>query len=212
MAPRQPSRDPFGVEPFEALVVLPLVTSCGRNSTQPFPAVAAVRRARWGPARRQCAVPTFSRLLGFWGGGRCCFSLPRRVLRVGRRDPASGQCCRCAAAAEASWSLWRDRRPGCRSGQPGERLPFPTGASSAAPAPGRGRCSSGVLPPRRGGAELPTKGPTNGAERLHVERIAARLLGRHPSTLAWLADQITCYARCGALLGRPIILRRSAHD
>jgi hypothetical protein len=38
----------------------------------------------------------------------------------------------------------------------------------------------------------PTKGPTNGAERLDVERTAARLLGGHAPSLAWLADQIRC--------------------
>jgi hypothetical protein len=30
----------------------------------------------------------------------------------------------------------------------------------------------------------PTKGPTNGADRLDAERIAARLLGRHATSLA----------------------------
>ena len=70
----------------------------------------AVRRARRGPARRPCAVPPFSRRLRFRGGGLCWFRLPRRVLRVGRRDPSSGSRCRCAAAAEASWSRWRGRR------------------------------------------------------------------------------------------------------
>src|SRR6185295_11480695 len=33
------------------------------SSPRPFPAVAAVRRARRGPARRACAVPTFSKQL-----------------------------------------------------------------------------------------------------------------------------------------------------
>src|SRR6478735_2595129 len=33
------------------------------SSPRPFPAVAAVRRARRGPARRPCAVPTFSKQL-----------------------------------------------------------------------------------------------------------------------------------------------------
>ena len=57
---------------------------------------------------------------------------------------------------------------------------------------------------RRGAVQPghPTKGPTNAAELLDVKRIAARLLGRHAPRLAWLADQIRCYARGRALLGR----------